>query len=335
MLLALLVAPLLAQNPSIAVHLNHDQYVTGERAKVTVQSDRDGYLIVLHADPDGRVRVIFPLDPSDDAFIRGGRKFEVRGRGEKDAFQIDADDGAGTVLAAVSTDPLNYADFVVNDHWDFRALGGPSATVKDDPLARLLDVVQKMAGDSSQFDYDEATYVVQSDRIASDYRYGYDGYGSRYHFGLGVGYDPFCSDPFFFGWSGCYGYGGGWGYRFGFGVGYPIYRPYRVYRPFIFSWRSNGATREPRFVIPSGRTRYTPVQVRPREQSNVFGTWTRDRGARPEVGSRGTPRGPAIAPRMRPSRPNSEPRISRPMPTSRPAPRSSGGMRNGGGGRRH
>src|ERR1051326_760518 len=117
MLLALLVAPIVAQNPQVAVRLNHDQYVTGERAKVTVESQRDGYLIVLHADPDGRVRVIFPLDPTDDAFIRGGRKFEIRGRGEKEAFQIDTQDGAGTVVAAVSSDAFEYGDFVVNGHW--------------------------------------------------------------------------------------------------------------------------------------------------------------------------------------------------------------------------
>lgn len=333
MLLALLVAPLLAaQNPSIAVRLNDDRYRTGERAKVTVQADRDGYLLVLHADPDGRIRVLFPLDPTDDAFIRGGRKLELRGRGDRDAFQIDADDGAGTVLAAVSSDPFNYGDFVVNQHWDFRALGGPSATVKDDPLARLLDIVQKMTGDSTHFDYDATTYVVQSNRIASRY---YDDYGYGYPYNFGVGYyDPFCSDPFFFGWSSsCYGYGwaGGWGYRFGFGFGYPVYRRYRIYRPFIFNWGPSVVSRtEPRFVIPSGRTRYTPVPVRPRDQSNVFGTWTR--GGSTAGTARETPRGPAIAPRARPS---SEPRVSRPTPSSRPTPRSSGGTRSSGGGRRH
>ena len=300
MLLALLVAPIVAQNPQVAVRLNHDQYATGERAKVTVESQRDGYLIVLHADPDGRVRVIFPLDPTDDAFIRGGRKFEIRGRGEKEAFQIDTQDGAGTVVAAVSTDAFDYGDFVVNGHWDFRALGGPSATVKDDPLARLLEIVQKMAGDSSHFDYDEATYVVQSDRIAERNRYGYP---YPYHFGgigLGVGYyDPFCSDPFFYGWSSCYGW------RFGFGAGYPIYRPHRVYRPFIFNWGPSVVTRsQPRFIIPAGgRSRYTLPAVRPRGQSNVGSTWTR-----PERGT--APRGPAIAPRPRPT------------------PRSSGGRRH-------
>src|SRR6266849_3100293 len=261
MLLALL---LLVQNP-VTVRLNHDQYDPGDRVRVYVESAGDGYLVVLHADPDGRVRVLFPLDPTDDAFVRGGRKFEVRGRGDRDALQVEANDGSGTMLAAVAPDAFKFADFIRNDHWDFRALGGPSGAVRDDPLARLLDIVQKMSGDSAgHFDYDYATYVVNARDIASRY-----GYGSGYypHFRLGYYYnpffDPFCADPFY-GWSAsCYafGYGFGYGYRggYGFGVGFPIYRPYRPYRAYIFTGASG-----PRFVIPNRPTRYTPIQARPR-----------------------------------------------------------------------
>src|SRR5258708_3893740 len=88
MLLALL---LLTQNP-VTVRLNHDQFDPGDRARVYVQSAQDGYLVVLHADAEGRIRVLFPLDPTDDDFVRGGRKFEIRSRGDRDAFQIDATD---------------------------------------------------------------------------------------------------------------------------------------------------------------------------------------------------------------------------------------------------
>jgi len=84
-MLALLLV--LTQSP-VTVQLNHDQFTSGDRARVYVQSAQDGYLVVLNADPDGRIRVLFPLDPRDDDFIRGGKRFEVRGRADRDAFQM-------------------------------------------------------------------------------------------------------------------------------------------------------------------------------------------------------------------------------------------------------
>jgi len=308
MLLALL---LLAQNP-VTVRLNHDQFTAGDHARVYVQTEQDGYLVVLHADPEGRIRVLFPLDPSDDDFVRGGKKFELRGRGDRDAFQVEGDEGSGTVLAAVAPDAFDFSAFTRNDHWDFRALGSRSATVKDDPLARLLDLVHQMTRDSAgRFDYDYATYVVTSRAIASRY-----GYGSRYglypyRFGY---YDPFCYDPFFFGWSAsCSAFGYGFGFRggYGFGFSFPIYRPYGPYRPYIFS-----STPGRKFVIPGGRTRYEPIQARPRAPRPNSAGPSR---AQPRVSSGGRSS------------------VSRGFGGgARPAaPRSSGGSRGGGGGRRH
>ena len=335
MLFALL---LLVQNP-VTVRLNHDQFDPGDRARVYVESARDGYLVVLHADAEGRIRVLFPLDPTDDDFVRGGRKFEVRGRGDRDAFQVETNDGSGTVLAAVSPDAFKFDDFIRNNHWDFRALGGPSGAVRDDPLARLVEIVQKLSGDSAgHFDYDYATYVVNSRDIAARY-----GYGSRYglypyYFGY---YDPFCYDPFFFGVSSfCYGSSYGFGFRggYGFGFGFPIYRPYRPYRPYIFSTLPG-----PKFVIPGGRTRYQPIQARPR--TIVDPNSNRDRGiesrprdtGRPNIAPRVTGTGPSRA-QPRVSGGGSRPTVSRGFGGgggSRPAPRASGGSRGGGGGRRH
>src|SRR6266516_614929 len=264
-MLALLLV--LTQSP-VTVQLNHDQFTSGDRARVYVQSAQDGYLVVLNADPDGRIRVLFPLDPRDDDFIRGGKRFEVRGRADRDAFQIESDEGSGTVLAAVAKDPFTFDSFARNDHWDFRALGGPSISVRDDPLAKLVDIVQRMAGDSSgRFDYDAATYVVNGSRVAYGARYGY---GAGFGYGYGGGfYSPFCFDPFW-GWASCFGYGGfGYGYPFGFGVGV-VYRfgpgwrfPYTRYRPFtplVF-------TRKAPVV------RYEPVPARPQPRGS--GGWSR------------------------------------------------------------
>ena len=300
-MLALLLV--LTQSP-VTVQLNHDQFTSGDRARVYVQSAQDGYLVVLNADPDGRIRVLFPLDPRDDDFIRGGKRFEVRGRADRDAFQMESDEGSGTVLAAVAKDPFTFDSFARNDHWDFRALGGPSTSVRDDPLAKLVDIVQRMAGDSSgRFDYDAATYVVNGSRVAYGARYGY---GAGYGYGYGGGfYSPFCFDPFW-GWASCFGYGGfGYGYPFGFGVGV-VYRfgpgwrfPYTRYRPFqplVFTRKAPVA-------------RYEPVPVRPRSP-------VRTRDFAPRIFSRPQPRG---------SGGWSRPSISR----------GGGSGRSVGGGRRH
>ncbi len=75
-------------DPPVQIWLNQDNYLQrGDRARVNVKLAEDGYLVVLRADAKGRVRVLFPLDPGDDAFVRGGRTIEVRGRGDREAFE--------------------------------------------------------------------------------------------------------------------------------------------------------------------------------------------------------------------------------------------------------
>jgi hypothetical protein len=362
-LLLSLVAPAVAQkadDPPVRIEINHEQFTRGDRARVYVEAAEDGHLVVLHADPEGRIRVLFPLDPSDDDFVRGGRKVEIRGRSDRDAFFVDAGDGSGTVVAVLSPDPLTFDPFVRNDHWDYRSLGPTSEDQRSDPLATLLDVARRMAGDS-HFEYDVATYVV-GDRIASRYGYGSDDYGFgsygfghpyRYSFGVGFGYpwgyDPFCYDPFW-GWS-C-------GARFG-GFGY--YSPYsysRYYyaRPYYSgAWRrgfgaprgfGRGSTLGSGFVIPRDRVRYAGIQPRARvgfANPGPTARGSRERVVAPRsVQPRGRDR--AVSPRSGSSR---GPTMSRPSGGSRgrvgpsTAPRGGGGgggsrsgARSGGGGSR-
>src|SRR5512141_434810 len=144
------------QDPPIRLWINNDrQFERGDRAKVQVQTDDDGYVVVLQADPDGRVRVLFPLDPGDDNFLRGGHRYEVRGRGNRESFTVDGS-GQGTVYAAVSRDPFRFDEFVQGDHWDFRALN--ATQLGKDPEPDLTDMVRRMAG--GRFDYDILSYDV-------------------------------------------------------------------------------------------------------------------------------------------------------------------------------
>lgn len=327
-----LVAPLGVDDVPVRIRLNHEQLEVGDRARVYIRTARDGFLVILHADPQGRVRVLFPIDPDADNFVRGGRELELRSRSDREALQMDAE-GSGTVLAAYSLDAFNFDELTRNGHWDFLALGGPDEQVKNDPLAGLLEIVNNMARENP-FDYDFATYSVGSVRYA--WGHGRPDYHSHIgiHFGFG---HPFWYGGFAYGYP-YYAYGYpyypyGWGY----GYGYPIYRT-----PVHTAGFGEFNRKEP--TLP----RFEPTQPRVREATF---SEPGDRDRRGSIKPRGmqtrrveprsvAPRGRAVAPRGTPSRPSvsSRPRGSSSGGRSISKPsgggRSSGGISRGGGGRR-
>ena len=96
-----LVPPGTTQDPAVKVWLNKgDRVDRGDRVKAYVRTDDDGYLLVLHVEPDGRIRFLYPIDPYVDNFVRGHDKVEIRGRGGREAFRVYQEDGLGTVFAA-------------------------------------------------------------------------------------------------------------------------------------------------------------------------------------------------------------------------------------------
>jgi hypothetical protein len=230
-------------DPAVQLWLNSDRtYLPGERAKVEVRARQDGYLLVLHVDPDGILRVLFPLDPTDDNFVRGGKKYEIRGRGGREAFEADGKSGRGTVYAAVSGTPFSFGQFVLGDHWDYRGLAPDRLPA--DPEQDLNELVRRMA--DASFDYDILTYtVVERVVYASDYSYSRPSYGYYDNYwgcggwsyscgsGLSVGiffgrpyrryydpfYDPFFFDPYYYRPAYIYPVRP-WGYRY---FGYPVY----------------------------------------------------------------------------------------------------------------
>src|SRR5437773_7553953 len=299
LLLSLVVS--VTDDPPVKVWLNHDNYFQrGDYARVNVRLADDGYLLVLRADAEGRVRVLFPLDPSNDNFVRGHETIEVRGRGDREAFFVDDREGSGLVLAARSTAPFKFDEFVRGDHWDYRALDARQAG--DDKEAALLDMVQRMTTEG-RFDYDAVTYAVTSARAYYDSYYphytavsfGY-GWGLPYRYRYGAlystcydpfFYDPFlCYDPIFYrpygyGFFG-YGCGYGYGYRSYFGGGYAFHNRsrnlfinrVRTGTSFQMPFRDRSGTNTsvggvgPRFRVPDGalatrrRPDTTPVRER-------------------------------------------------------------------------
>jgi len=187
--------PVTSQDPPVRVWFNSGgNYGYGDRAKVYAKSTQDGYLIVLRADGAGRVRVLFPLEPQADQRITGGKKYELKGRGGREAFVVDDTSGHGTVLVAISKSPFRVDQLAQNGRWDTRALSTPR--VQEDAESGLLELVEQMETPGQRFDYDIATYVVAAqytrDRYTDPYAGpGWWGYRSRF----GAWYGP----PYYYG----------------------------------------------------------------------------------------------------------------------------------------
>jgi hypothetical protein len=228
-------------DPPIQLWISNDRhFLPGDRAKIQVQTEYDGYLIVFQVDPEGRLRVLFPADPDKDNFIRSDKKYEVRGRGGREAFDVDAT-GRGAVYAAVSRDPFRFDGFTVSDHWDYRALA--PAHLREDPEPELNDLVHRMAQGS--YDYDILSYDVVSRSAYVSSSSGY--YGSLYD-------NSWCS------WSCGSPYFGGSFLSIGFFYGHPYrhyyYDPYYYayspfYNPFFYDPYYYGPAYYPRYVYPS------------------------------------------------------------------------------------
>ena len=194
------------------VHLwlsSNGDFEYGARAKVHARAAQDGYLVVVHADADGRVHVLFPLDPQGQQQVRGGKKYELKGRGDREAFVVTDTGGRGAVLAAVSQTPFRFEEFTKDGHWDYGALSDHS--VKADPEAGLLDLVQRMQAAGEPVDYDVSIYTSAPRHARS-----VDPYLNPYSFFDPYSYYSFYPYAFYGpgGWD--YGFGGlswwGWGY---------------------------------------------------------------------------------------------------------------------------
>jgi hypothetical protein len=184
-----LAAPSAKQDPPIHIWYNSDgDFAYGDRAKVFARAADGGYLVVLRADLNGRVRVLSPVDPGDDQQVNGGKKYELKGRGGREAFVAEATSGQGVVLAAWSKTPFTFDRYVKNGQWDLDALSGKPQQ-SGDAETHLMSIVTDMTP-GGHFDYDLAVYTVSAPqyvRVLYPYPYGWPGrWGYNAWWGFGA-----------------------------------------------------------------------------------------------------------------------------------------------------
>ena len=137
-----------------------DPYRAGERARVFIRGEEDGYITVFRVDTDGRIQVLFPRAPWMDNFVRGDREYEIEQARNSNAFDVDDSPGVGYVFAVSSPEPFAFDAITEGDHWDYRAVS--DGRIHGDPYVALTDLAGRIlpAGDED-WDYDISPYYVE------------------------------------------------------------------------------------------------------------------------------------------------------------------------------
>src|SRR5206468_961092 len=306
--------------PRIEVWTNRgdDPYASGQAARVSFRTEQDAYVTIFRVDTDGRVRVLYPREPWDDSFARGGRDYEVEQRSSRDAFYVDDYPGVGYIFAVAAADPFVYDAMESEDHWDYRAIA--DGRVRGDPYVALTDLAQRIVPDGyADWDYDIAPYYVQQ-----HYDYPrflcYDCH-SYVSYPYWSPYDYTCvrfrivvfDDPYYY------------PYRYYGGTRVVFTRPYRPEPRFIFKDRQASdvfITRVRDRPDRRGR-RARPGQPDPRDGPGRLDRPARppaqpERRAAPEERRRADPPPPRAEPRREAPPPRGEPRREAPPPRSEP-----------------
>jgi Domain of unknown function (DUF4384) len=152
-----------SSRPKVEVWTNRgeDPYAAGQFVHVSFQTDQDAYVTVLRIDTDGRVRVVFPREPWEDNFARGGRVYEIQGRASSAGFRVDDYPGEGYLFAVAAADPFTYDPIESDQRWNYEMVGA-GGRIRGDPYAALTGLAERIvSSEDGDWDYDITPYYVQ------------------------------------------------------------------------------------------------------------------------------------------------------------------------------
>jgi hypothetical protein len=157
-----------AGDPGVRVWVTDTLYQVGAGARVYVKLREPGYLVVLHTDALGRIRVLYPVAPGNQSVLPADAPYEVTGPDDGATFRVETR-GRGTLLAARSPHPFQFDPLRHANRWDYEQalLLQPTA---GNAFAALLDIADRVA-DGQPYDFDVTAYGTTASlasRTASD-----------------------------------------------------------------------------------------------------------------------------------------------------------------------
>lgn len=190
--------------PQVEARAEWSQVAGSRRMRAAFTLQDDAYVLIGHVDADGVLRVVFPSDPRDDGFVRGGGRtyrsaeffagftdayaFRYATTGRLDGVRPDSYDGGGGYLFVVASwRPLHSEAIADGGRWSSFEVTNDAYVA--DPRPAIYELASMLAGG------DADGYTV---RFA---RYYDSGYSSSYGYSSYASHGLSLCETSFYGWS--------------------------------------------------------------------------------------------------------------------------------------
>jgi len=195
--------------PRVSISTELSSFADSRRLRATFHLEDDAYVVVGHLDADGTLRIVFPVDPLDDGFVRGRKSYQTAEffAGFNDQYRYrrstrmfaygpatydSYDGGLGYVFVVASWRPMRFDRFTTDGRWDSFELA--EMDYIRDPRPAIYELASLLAGENRE------AYTVTFARYSTT-RVAYTGFGgmsSAFGSGYCSGYEPagFASSPF-------------------------------------------------------------------------------------------------------------------------------------------
>jgi hypothetical protein len=123
-----------------------------------VSVSRDAYVVIYDVDTEGRVRLIYPVDPYSDGWVQSGTTYRLPPVGTAWDLTVSGPPGIDYVVAVASTEPFLWDEYVEE------MASGVFETIDTDPqlgIERINQLIAPLRNDAPYYVSDRTMFYVE------------------------------------------------------------------------------------------------------------------------------------------------------------------------------